>query len=232
MSEPEFDKYAAAYEEIHRRNIRASGENPAYFHEYKIADVARVVRRGGRPAGRILDFGSGIGNSLPYWRRYFPAAHLVCADRSPRSIEFAEARYPGVAEHVLLRGAILPFPDQSFDLVFAACVFHHISVAEHSTWLSEMRRVSRPGGSLFVFEHNPLNPLTVAAVRNCAFDPAAVLIRSRVLRQRVAAAGWQRAAVRYRIFFPHFLAFMRPLEACLVWLPLGAQYYVLAEAPA
>ena len=43
------------------------------------------------------------------------------------------------------------------------------------------------------------------------------------------AAGFAGAAIRYRIFFPHALRGLRPLEAKMTWLPLGAQYYVVAR---
>ncbi len=35
--------------------------------------------------------------------------------------------------------------------------------------------------------------------------------------------------VRYRVFFPHALRLLRPLERALAWLPLGGQYYPLAR---
>jgi hypothetical protein len=49
------------------------------------------------------------------------------------------------------------------------------------------------------------------------------------MRRRVRAAGFATAQVRYRIFFPHWLRRLRPFEAQLTWLPLGAQYYVMAK---
>jgi hypothetical protein len=82
---------------------------------------------------------------------------------------------------------------------------------------------------LFVFEHNPLNPLTRHAVNTCPFDENAHLIRAPVMRRRALDAGFDRAEVKYRIFFPHALRGLRPLESKLTWLPLGAQYYVLAR---
>jgi len=45
----------------------------------------------------------------------------------------------------------------------------------------------------------------------------------------VQVAGFVDAAIRYRIFFPHALRGMRPFEARMTWLPLGAQYYVVAR---
>jgi len=43
----------------------------------------------------------------------------------------------------------LPFEDQAFGLVYAGSVFTHISeLAE--TWLAELRRITRPGGYLYL----------------------------------------------------------------------------------
>jgi hypothetical protein len=95
--------------------------------------------------------------------------------------------------------------------------------------LAEIRRVLKPHAWLFVFEHNPLNPLTRHAVNTCAFDEHAELIGAPTMRRRVHDAGFPRAKVNYRIFFPHALRGLRPLEAQLKWLPLGAQYYVAAR---
>ena len=83
----------------------------------------------------------------------------------------------------------------------------------------------RPGGSLFVFEHNPFNPLTVRVVNTCPFDANAHLIRGSLMKRRLLGAGFASAKIRYRVFFPHFLRWLRPLEGALAWLPLGGQYY-------
>jgi hypothetical protein len=66
-------------------------------------------------------------------------------------------------------------------------------------------------------------------VNTCAFDEHAHLVLAPTMRGRVRAAGFAAADVRYRIFFPHALRRLRPLEAKLTWLPLGAQYYVCAR---
>jgi hypothetical protein len=88
--------------------------------------------------------------------------------------------------------------------------------------------VLAPGGMLSVFEHNPLNPLTVYAVQACPFDDNAVLIRAGAMRARLRQAGFEVPSLRYRIFFPHALRGLRPLERRLTRLPLGAQYHVFA----
>ena len=136
-----------------------------------------------------------------------------------------EQEQPGI----LYNTAAVVDADGTFDVALAACVFHHIPHAEHGALLGELRRVLKDDGMLLVFEHNPLNPLTRQAVNTCIFDEHAVLIGAAGMRGRALAAGFATADVRYRIFFPHWARRLRPTEKWLTWLPLGAQYYVLAR---
>jgi ubiquinone/menaquinone biosynthesis C-methylase UbiE len=106
----------------------------------------------------ILDFGAGVGTSVPYFRRYFPGCRLTCLDVSRKSLQVGGSRFPDEAEFVHFDGARIPFPNDHFDLVFLACVLHHIPHSEHPGIFRELARVLRPSGSLVIFEHNPYNP--------------------------------------------------------------------------
>jgi hypothetical protein len=82
---------------------------------------------------------------------------------------------------------------------------------------------------IVIFEHNPLNPLTVHAVRTCPFDANARLIKAGDLVRSLESEQWQAADINYHIFFPRILSALRPLEKSLRWLPLGAQFSVNAR---
>jgi SAM-dependent methyltransferase len=224
----EFDLLADEYHEQHKANVAITGEDPEYFAEYKIADLATLVRNRGFAASKIFDFGSGIGNSVPFFRKYFGQSELHCSDVSARSIEIAQTRFPGQENYVLIDNEI-PLPKHSQDIVFSACVFHHIPHEKHQHWLAELLRITRPGGLLVIYEHNPLNPLTVKAVNTCPLDVNAKLIRGGTMRQRALSAGWGDANVDYKLFFPSALKSLRPLEQHLGWLGLGAQYRLSAR---
>jgi len=229
MDEVEFDKFADEYRDLHAANIKLSGEDPEYFAEYKIADIAAELERGNAVARTALDFGAGVGYSVPFFARHLPAARVTCLDVSRKSLDLGAARHGAAAEFCHFDGRRIPYADDTFDVALASCVFHHIPHDEHVALLGEIRRVLAPGGRLFVFEHNPLNPLTRYAVNTCVFDEHAKLVLAPTMRGRVRDAGFAAADVRYRIFFPHGLRRLRPLEAKLTWLPLGAQYYVVAR---
>ena len=229
MDEVEFDKFADEYRAMHAANIRLSGEDPEYFAEYKVVDIAAELARAGIAPRRVLDFGAGVGYSVPFFVRHLPAAGLTCLDVSRKSLDVGVAHHGAAAEFAHFDGRTIPFEDGTFDAGLASCVFHHIPHDEHVALLGEICRVLGPGGRLFVFEHNPLNPLTRHAVNTCEFDEHAKLVRAPTMRRRIRDAGFAEAAIRYRIFFPHALRGMRPLEAKMTWLPLGAQYYVVAR---
>lgn len=231
MKREEFDRFADEYEALHAGNVRASGEDPAFFAEYKVLDLRRLALETGAlermREGVILDFGGGVGNSAGFLAREFPGALRLNVDVSLRSLGVARGRNPGGAQ-VAFDGTTLPLATGSVDAAMCACVFHHIPEGEHVATLAELRRVLRPAGLLMVYEHNPLNPLTRRAVDTCPFDENAQLIDAPTMRARFLAAGFGVATIRYRLFFPRFARALRPLERYLHWLPAGAQYLVYA----
>jgi ubiquinone/menaquinone biosynthesis C-methylase UbiE len=228
MDESEFDRFADEYRELHARGLLMSGEGPEFFWRYKVVDVAGLAQFAGIRPSRILDFGAGVGNAVPYFRDCFPGASLTCLDVSRKSLAIGQHRFDGDAEFVWFDGGAVPFENGTFDIAFAACVLHHIAPTEQVRLLGELGRVVRPGGMVAVFEHNPLNPLTRKVVRECPFDVGVTLIGPHELQRRFIAAGLPSPKIRYRLFFPHLLAALRPLEALLGWLPLGAQYCAVA----
>lgn len=226
MNETEFDQFADEYDAMHRENIRVSGEDPDFFARYKITDMVYVWNRyhSGEPVSQILDFGGGIGASAPHLSELFPDAQITLADVSARSLHLAAQRDVPRVDTLLFDGSRLPMDDDSVDTVIAACVFHHIPHDEHVALMAEIRRVMRPGGLFFVFEHNPWNPLTRRAVDTCPFDENAELITGPTLCQRMRLAGFARTDLSWRIFIPGIARALRPVERYLEWLPLGAQY--------
>jgi SAM-dependent methyltransferase len=231
MDAAEFDKFAEEYLASHRENLRISGEEPDYFARYKLDELRRRwdQKRLPEPAD-VLDFGCGIGASLPWLAKAFPQARLRGVDVSARSLEIASARFPGVAELVQYDGEALPLAPASQDLIFTACVFHHIPASEHVRLFGALHSLLRPGGRLVVFEHNPVNPVTRYIVATCPFDENAVLIGAGELAKRQKAAGFGRIETAFTGFFPGPLRALRPLEPMMAALPIGAQYYTVAEA--
>jgi SAM-dependent methyltransferase len=230
MEKAEFDKFADEYRSLHAQNVKAYGKGPEFFAEYKIAEVAAIVKGNAmKDELAILDFGSGIGNSVPFFNKYLPKSKLTCVDVSERSLEICEERFPQMADYRVFDGKKIPAQDNQFDVVFSACVFHHVDECLHVGLFSELRRVLNPSGLLVIFEHNPWNPLTVRAVNDCPFDENAKLISAPCLSARLKSAGFSSVQTKYRLFLPGMLGHLRFMEPLLGWIPLGAQYYVIGK---
>jgi SAM-dependent methyltransferase len=110
LLEKEFDFLADEYAKEHQKNIRISGETPDFFSEYKIRDLKELTKFQCFLPKTIFDFGSGIGNSIPFFRKYFQDSQLIAADVSSRSIEISKTRFPGQEKYLLIvtqQGSIL-----------------------------------------------------------------------------------------------------------------------------
>lgn len=225
----EFDRYASEYRQQHAASTSMIGEPVEFFAYYKIDLLAEVWRKTGRMPETILDFGTGIGNSLESIHAAFAEANIVALDVSRACLEQVETLALPRVSTLAYDGKIVPLPDASVDCVFTACVFHHIPELQHLASLKEIRRILKPGGHFVLFEHNPLNPLTRLAVARCPFDEDAILIDGREMQRRFRAAGFADVSLRYCLFFPRPFGFLRPLEHYMGWLPAGAQYYLTAR---
>lgn len=229
MTQHEFDTHAKTYNEVLDESIGFSGEDSAYFAEYKIRDLHRELAAQGldtTAALRLLDFGCGVGASIPYLRKYFAQSELLGVDVSKESLELAWTRHGKLASFMKMSESEMPPEVEALDAAYAMCVFHHIDECKHVELLSKIRGRLKPNGLLMVYEHNPLNLLTVRVVNNCPFDVNAKLISASLMASRCRQAGFKHVSVRYRVFFPGFLKVFRFAERLLTWLPLGGQYYV------
>jgi SAM-dependent methyltransferase len=223
----DFDEYARDYREVHNEHLKFSGADSDFFSEQKIKVVRSIENADGL---RVLDLGCGDGNSTRYFRLHFPDCEYTGLDTSELSIDLATERKIEGAEFRHYDGEKIPFPDGSFDIVFVACVFHHIDPSAHAEVLTEIRRVLHKGGRLYLFEHNPFNPLTRRVVKNCPFDEDAILLRAGYTKKMLSAADFADIEIGYTIFFPNHKIFrgLHGLETYLKWLPLGGQYYARA----
>jgi 2-polyprenyl-3-methyl-5-hydroxy-6-metoxy-1,4-benzoquinol methylase len=220
---PEFDQYASRYEEALRHSMPDALEEDSYFAEYKIQYMARQICND--EMLQILDYGCGVGRSLDILEKYFPKAELWGYDVSEQSIEVARQR----TERTHLTSNFEKLPLDSFDIILAANVFHHIPPESRLDALEYCKSLLKPGGRLFIFEHNPINPLTRMIFERCPYDQDATMLRRQEVFALANAASFTVAKSNYTLFFPKQLSLLRFIERHLGWLALGAQYCVEME---
>lgn len=224
----EFDQYKETYRDEVNRSIGFIGQEHEFFTLAKVRHLLDFSQRTFPDISqcKVLDVGCGVGNTDQFLVPHFGQ---VCGiDPSPGSIDVARQRIPQAA-YAVGDGTAIPHDDNTFDLTFAICVMHHVPPPQWSQVVQEMKRVTKPRGLIAIFEHNPYNPLTRLAVNQCEFDKDAVLLSMRQSRNLLYNAGLSILATPYILFFPFRSAIFPWLEKGMTWLPLGAQYYVLAQ---
>lgn len=173
---------------------------------------------------KVLDVGCGIGLMDRYWKNSFGELHGI--DVSKESVERAKTTNTEV-KYVTYDGNKLPYADGTFDALVTVCVMHHVPPAEWQSFTSEMARVTKTGGLIAVFEHNPYNPMTQIVVNRCEFDADAVLLRPAKVKMLGAGAGLEHVDTKSILYFPWRGSFFRMVEKFLGFIPMGGQYYTL-----
>ncbi|MFJ8074139.1 class I SAM-dependent methyltransferase [Streptomyces sp. NPDC096176] len=124
--------------------------DPAAAYALLARDAADQVERYMKLDGRIVaDVGGGSGWFTAEFARRGARSFLF----EPDPAELAEKPVEGT---VVADGYLLPLADGSADICFSSNVLEH--VADPWTFLSELVRVTRPGGLIYVSYTNWLSP--------------------------------------------------------------------------
>jgi len=219
----QFDAVAHTYKEALDKSITISGEHGEYFAEVKARHLATIV--GLEFDGKVLDFGCGIGMLSRFLVQQFPFSKLHGYDVSELSIENMDPMVASRGKFTSDQRGL----DWDYDLVVVANVMHHVPVGARLRVVVELCNRLARFGRLVVFEHNPANPATRWAVNHCSFDADAVLLWPKDMRDYCKRANLKLTRQDYIVFFPRWLAWLRPIERSLRWCPLGAQYVLVAQ---
>lgn len=224
----DFDAYAADYRSIHTENIKISGADSFYFAEMKVKLLQQYKNN---TSLKILDVGCGDGVTEMYMNKYFPSWQITAIDVSEKSIEEAKKRNVSNSEFQTYDGNQIPFADKTFDIVFMAGVLHHIDFSLHGNVIKEVSRVLKQNASFYLFEHNPLNPVTKHLVNTCVFDKQAKLLKAGYTARLLKENNFTINKKLFIIFFPRkgILSKLVFFEKYFQWLPLGGQYFIVAN---
>ena len=133
----DFDSFAESYEREVAEAIRFAGIPHRFFLDAKLDHMLDTLRRRFENLRRlrVLDLGCGTGLVDHLLKVHLPK--LVGVDISEKVLQAAKFRNPEI-DYRHLTDDVLPFGDQSFDVVFAICVWHHVPSDRWRNFLAEI----------------------------------------------------------------------------------------------
>ena len=140
---------------------------PPHVVEHYLRKRLAFIRRHVE-SGPVLDVGCGTGKLAG---RVADAGYRVHGvDPSRAMLQLLRERRPDIGTAVS-DGTSLPFAEGTFALTYCVAVLHHIADADAvRRALAEMVRVTRPGGDVLVWDHNPRNPYWPVIMRKVPQD--------------------------------------------------------------
>lgn len=163
------------------------------YHFEKLHHLLRLVDFDGYAAREVLEVGCGAGVDLARFAK--GGAVVTGVDLAPSAIELARANFAQQqltgAFHVA-DGERLPFPDASFDFVFAHGVVQYTT--DPKRLVEECRRVLRPGGEAIFQVYNRiswLNALSKVMKVGLEHDDAPVLLKMSIGEFKALVSGFR-----------------------------------------
>ena len=122
----------------------SSGHAHADYIRASLAEVGRPLDE----MDAILDFGCGCGR-ITRWFSDVSGPQIDGCDYNRKLVKWCDANLSFMHARKTELRPPLPYPDDSFDFLYAFSVFTHLSVELAGRWMAEFRRVVKPGGLIW-----------------------------------------------------------------------------------
>lgn len=149
----------------------------------------------------ILDWGCGPGRVIRHMPdvignncRYFGT------DYNPNSIEWCSKNLPGIEFNLNGLSAQLPYPDQSMDVIFGISIFTHLSEPLHQDWYTELYRILKPNGILFLTTQGDNFKVKLSPNELNTYNQQKLVIRGNVKEGHRTYSAFQPPAFMHRLF--------------------------------
>ncbi|OGW92216.1 MAG: hypothetical protein A3E74_03985, partial [Omnitrophica bacterium RIFCSPHIGHO2_12_FULL_44_12] len=225
----EFDVHANEYEnELNRWLNQRFGTSKTYVNRAKAQELITLLKlnKDSNALGKLLclDVGCGTGAIASYLCQN--NIKTIGVDLSYHMIQSGQKCAPNQAQCIVSPSTRLPFESGFFDCCYTVCLFHHLSEPDQIKTLREMKRVTKRGGLVTIFEHNPYNPVSQLIVKLSPLDKNVRLLTKSKVNQLFSETGIQTVLQKYILFFPEFMSKLNYLETYMNQWPMGCQYLV------
>lgn len=136
------------------------GSIPAHVAAHYLAKRVDLVAGLASAAAAVLDVGCGTGTlATAIGSAGYDVYGLDASTGMLAQLAVPAPSGAGRGQPVAGFGERLPFADGAFDLAITVATLHHITdPGRIAATIGEMCRVTRPGGHVVIWDHNPKNP--------------------------------------------------------------------------
>lgn len=155
----------------HSIKLDRSEEDRGHFHAQEMfRGMVKFLKAKGLkeiPSDTYLDVGCGDGSITKHFAEFLGAKEVHCIE--PKDPPAEVAGLINYHKPPSSPAAALPFPDNHFDVITAFMSLHHIT--EIDATVKELYRVMKPGGFLFIKEHDCWNAYDamIVDIEHCIF---------------------------------------------------------------
>lgn len=141
-----------------RHRVHGSLDKEAFIKSGKIiaqniSDLCALVDRSIYSFDSILDFGCGSGRVLSNFQDAPISCKFYGTDIDKELIDWSTKNLTRIQFNVNGYQPPLPYPEDKFDLIYAISVFTHLDEKFQFSWLSELRRIAKPGAIVILTVH-------------------------------------------------------------------------------
>ena len=232
MQKDIFEQIYKKYSYIHKKSLLGlSDMDFKYFIRYKLDIVKKKVSKNPKS---FLDFGCGIGESSLYISKIFPNTKITGIDTCAFAIEACKKlniKNSNFYNVDITQEEVL---DKKYDVILLLCVLHHIPQKSRAKILKILLNSLNKNGKIFIFEHNPYNPISLLIFNKSEIDKGCFMVSPRKLKLMIRNLNEKNIKIyptRYTLFLPRF-KFLKKiffLEKYLEKVPIGGQYYTIIE---
>ncbi|MBA3263065.1 MAG: class I SAM-dependent methyltransferase [Thermoleophilaceae bacterium] len=140
---------AEATAETNRADFRTSGRQSVQDLEHALAAIDRRLDS----YGRILEFGCGCGRIMVWLEPLAARCSLHGTDIDEAAIQWCRKNLPFAEFGVNPHEPPMQYGDAMFDLVYNHSVLTHLDERHQDVWMAELRRITKPGGTVLLTVH-------------------------------------------------------------------------------
>ena len=130
----------------------------------------------------ILDWGCGPGRVVRHMPELLGRGSKVFGtDYNAKSIAWCKSNLPDIDFNLNTLDPSLPYPDGTFDFIYGISIFTHLSEEMHNKWATELKRVLKKNGVLFLTTQGDNFKKIMSPAEVAQYDKGELVVRGNVI---------------------------------------------------